>query len=92
MSRALIIARVPSQAMSPAPATIAARENPHSSLGSVTPRHPDANKHDSQAASRFAELNAAYEIVGDEAKRKAYEAMRARYQVVTPEATKDQAK
>ena len=35
--------------------------------------HPDANKHDSQAASRFAELNAAYEIVGDEAKRKAYD-------------------
>src|SRR5437588_5713775 len=35
--------------------------------------HPDANKHDSRAASRFAELNAAYEIVGDEAKRKAYD-------------------
>ncbi len=35
--------------------------------------HPDANKHDSRAASRFSELNAAYEIVGDEAKRKAYD-------------------
>jgi DnaJ-class molecular chaperone len=35
--------------------------------------HPDANKHDSRAASRFTELNAAYEIVGDEAKRKAYD-------------------
>ena len=35
--------------------------------------HPDANKHDSHAASRFAELNSAYEIVGDEAKRKAYD-------------------
>src|SRR5271166_5445150 len=35
--------------------------------------HPDANKHDSRAASRFAELNTAYEIVGDEAKRKAYD-------------------
>ena len=27
--------------------------------------HPDANKHDPKAASRFAELNAAYEIIGD---------------------------
>jgi len=36
--------------------------------------HPDANKHDPKAASRFAELNAAYEIVGDEKKRKAFDA------------------
>src|SRR5580700_8945887 len=35
--------------------------------------HPDANKHDPKAASRFAELNAAYEIVGDVAKRKAFD-------------------
>lgn len=35
--------------------------------------HPDANKHDARAASRFAEVNTAYEIVGDEAKRKAYD-------------------
>jgi len=35
--------------------------------------HPDANKNDPKAASRFAELNAAHEIVGDEAKRKAYD-------------------
>src|SRR5690349_2555617 len=35
--------------------------------------HPDANKHDPKAASRFAELNAAYEIVGDAAKRKAFD-------------------
>jgi DnaJ-class molecular chaperone len=35
--------------------------------------HPDANKHDSKAASRFAELNAAYEIVGDDEKRKAFD-------------------
>src|SRR5579885_37649 len=35
--------------------------------------HPDANKHDPKAASRFAELNAAYEIVGDENKRKAFD-------------------
>ena len=27
--------------------------------------HPDANKHDKDAASRFAELNAAYEILGE---------------------------
>ena len=35
--------------------------------------HPDANKHDKKAATRFAELNAAYEIVGDEDKRKAFD-------------------
>ena len=35
--------------------------------------HPDANKHDQRAASRFAELNAAYEILGEESKRKAYD-------------------
>ena len=35
--------------------------------------HPDANKHDANAASRFSELNAAYEIVGDEDKRKAFD-------------------
>jgi DnaJ-class molecular chaperone len=35
--------------------------------------HPDANKNDSKAASKFAELNAAYEIVGDDDKRKAFD-------------------
>jgi DnaJ-class molecular chaperone len=35
--------------------------------------HPDANKHDPKAASRFAEINAAYEIVGDDEKRKAFD-------------------
>jgi len=35
--------------------------------------HPDANKSDPKAASRFAELNAAYEIVGDDDKRKAFD-------------------
>ena len=35
--------------------------------------HPDANKHDKNAASRFAELNAAYEILGEDAKRKAFD-------------------
>jgi DnaJ-class molecular chaperone len=35
--------------------------------------HPDANKNDPKAASRFAELNAAHEIVGDDEKRKAYD-------------------
>ena len=35
--------------------------------------HPDANKHDKDAASKFAELNAAYEIVGDADKRKAFD-------------------
>src|SRR3982074_832707 len=36
-------------------------------------RHPDANKHDPKAASRFSELNAAYEIAGDSDKRKAFD-------------------
>jgi DnaJ-class molecular chaperone len=35
--------------------------------------HPDANKHDKNAASRFAELNAAYEILGEDDKRKAFD-------------------
>jgi DnaJ-class molecular chaperone len=35
--------------------------------------HPDANKNDPRAAARFAELNSAYEIIGDEKKRKAFD-------------------
>lgn len=35
--------------------------------------HPDANSSDPRAAARFAELNAAHEILGDEAKRRAYD-------------------
>jgi DnaJ-class molecular chaperone len=35
--------------------------------------HPDANKNDPKAAARFAELNSAHEILGDEAKRKAFD-------------------
>jgi DnaJ-class molecular chaperone len=35
--------------------------------------HPDANKDDPKAASRFAEINAAYEILGEEDKRKAFD-------------------
>jgi DnaJ-class molecular chaperone len=35
--------------------------------------HPDANKQDKSAAGKFAELNAAYEILGDEDKRKAFD-------------------
>jgi DnaJ-class molecular chaperone len=36
--------------------------------------HPDANKSDPKTAQRFAELNSAYEILGEEKKRKAYDA------------------
>jgi DnaJ-class molecular chaperone len=36
--------------------------------------HPDANKNDPKTAQRFAEVNAAYEILGEEKKRKAYDA------------------
>ena len=35
--------------------------------------HPDANKNDPKAATRFAELNAAHELLGDEDKRKAFD-------------------
>src|SRR6202163_121167 len=35
--------------------------------------HPAANKHDPKAATRFAEINAAYEIIGDKDKRKAFD-------------------
>ena len=35
--------------------------------------HPDANKNDPKAATRFAELNAAHEILEDDKKRKAYD-------------------
>jgi DnaJ-class molecular chaperone len=35
--------------------------------------HPDANKQDEKAATKFAELNAAYEILGDDDKRKAFD-------------------
>jgi DnaJ-class molecular chaperone len=35
--------------------------------------HPDANKDDPKAAARFAEVNAANEIVGDEDKRKQFD-------------------
>src|SRR5262249_60468532 len=35
--------------------------------------HPDANKSDPRASQRFGELNTAYEILGDEGKRKAFD-------------------
>ena len=35
--------------------------------------HPDANKQDPKAAARFAELNAAYEILSENDKRKAFD-------------------
>jgi DnaJ-class molecular chaperone len=35
--------------------------------------HPDANKNDPKAATRFSELNAAYEILGEADKRKAFD-------------------
>jgi DnaJ-class molecular chaperone len=35
--------------------------------------HPDSNKKDPKAATKFSELNSAYEIVGDDDKRKAFD-------------------
>src|SRR4029453_13813092 len=36
--------------------------------------HPDTNKDDPKLAQRFAELNSAYEILGDAGKRKQFDA------------------
>lgn len=36
--------------------------------------HPDANKNDPKSAAKFSELNSAYEILGDETKRKQFNA------------------
>lgn len=38
--------------------------------------HPDANPDDAKSEERFKEISAAYDIVGDEAKRKEYDEMR----------------
>ena len=38
--------------------------------------HPDANKSDAKAAERFKEISEAYNVLGDEAKRKQYDEMR----------------
>jgi DnaJ-class molecular chaperone len=35
--------------------------------------HPDANRKDAKSAAKFAEVNQAYEILGDEKKRKAFD-------------------
>ena len=35
--------------------------------------HPDANKDDPKAQERFSEISSAYEIVGDETKRKQFD-------------------
>src|SRR5207249_7271663 len=35
--------------------------------------HPDANSKDAKAATKFAELNSAYELLGDEKKRRAFD-------------------
>src|ERR1700710_1974588 len=38
--------------------------------------HPDANPDDPKAEERFKEISAAYDVVGDEAKRKEYDEVR----------------
>src|SRR5215475_5857708 len=38
--------------------------------------HPDANPGDANAEERFKEISAAYDVVGDEAKRKEYDEVR----------------
>ena len=38
--------------------------------------HPDTNKGDPKAADRFKEISEAYQVLGDEKKRKQYDEMR----------------
>ena len=38
--------------------------------------HPDANKNDAKAADRFKEISEAYQVLGDEKKRRQYDEMR----------------
>src|SRR5262249_56748888 len=38
--------------------------------------HPDANPNDPSAEERFKEISSAYDVVGDEAKRKEYDEVR----------------
>src|SRR3978361_1249174 len=38
--------------------------------------HPDANPDDAAAEGRFKEISAAYDVIGDEAKRKEYDEVR----------------
>ena len=39
--------------------------------------HPDANPDDARAEEKFKELSAAYDVLGDEARRKEYDEVRA---------------
>src|SRR5215208_1499279 len=39
--------------------------------------HPDANPDDASAEEKFKEISAAYDVLGDEAKRKEYDEVRA---------------
>ena len=55
----------------PRGASAAAIKNAYRKLAKK--HHPDANKNDPKSAARFAELNTANEILGDEAKRKQFD-------------------
>src|SRR5437660_12434648 len=55
----------------PRGASAAAIKNAYRKLAKK--HHPDANKNDPKAAARFAEINSANEIIGDEDKRKAFD-------------------
>ena len=55
----------------PRSANAAAIKNAYRKLAKK--HHPDANKNDPKAAARFAELNSANEIIGDEDKRKQFD-------------------
>src|SRR6202007_2278605 len=55
----------------PRSATAAAIKSAYRKLAKK--HHPDSNKNDPKAAARFAEINTANEIVGDEDKRKQFD-------------------
>ena len=52
------------------------RRSPRRTASSPAQNHPDANPGDTAAEERFKEISAAYDVVGDEAKRKEYDEVR----------------
>src|SRR5258708_35424843 len=58
------------------PETATDKEIPHAYRNLAKQLNPDANPGDSTAESRFKDVSAAYDVLGDEAKRKEYDEVR----------------